>query len=139
MKKVLSIFLSALLFISSTGFTVSNHYCGGLLEKIEIGFSGEKLVCEMSKMEVVCEKHPSSEKMEKASCCSNEYINFSIEDNFEIAKVEEKDISHTFLIAYSFVNAGYFFVDQQKDFNLLLYTPPLLERDIPVLVQSFLI
>ena len=139
MKKGLSIFLSALLIISSTGFTVSNHYCGGLLEKVEIGFSGEQIVCKMSKVDDICTKHSSTKKIKNASCCSNLFIHLALEDDFENAKVEEKDFSLNFLIAYSFVSAGYVYADQQKDFNLLLYTPPLLDRDVPILIQSFLI
>lgn len=139
MRKAIAIFLSALLFISSTGFTVSNHFCGGSLEKIDIGFSGEKLVCEMTKVKDVCPSHPSSSEMEKASCCSNQFFHISLEDTFEKVNVKEKDFNQDFFIAYSLVREGYASIILERNYNLLHYTPPLLDRDIPVLVQSFLI
>ena len=139
MKKALSIFLSALLLFSSTGFTISNHFCGGELENVKIGLSNRDANCDMMQTENDCEQHPASNKLKKSSCCANQFIHFALEDNFEKLALEKTEIDPIFLIAYSHVSAGFTPFVQQKDFNLHLYSPPLLDKDIPVLVQSFLI
>jgi hypothetical protein len=138
-KKALSIFLSALLFFSSTGFTVSNHYCKGSLEKVKIGFSSENLSCDMMKTEPTCKRHPAANKMKKTNCCSNQFIHFSLPDTFEKVSVQKTEINPDFLVAYILVSKGYDPFVHEKDHSFLFYSPPLLERDIPVLVQSFLI
>lgn len=139
MKKVFSIFLSALLLFGSTGFTLSNHYCEGSLEKVNIGFSSKDLSCEMMKEKDACPLHSSSNQVKDPSCCSNQFIHFALEEDFEKEAVKETELNPTFLIAYTFITAGFNPFVKDRDFNLLYYTPPLLDKDIPVLIQSFLI
>ena len=139
MKKALSIFLSALLLFSSTGFTVSNHYCKGSLEKVKIGFSSENLSCDMMKTDATCEKHQSKKKMTKTTCCSNQFIHFSLQDTFEKVSPKTIEFNPDFLLAYTFVSIGIDPFAKEKAHTFLFYSPPQLDRDIPILVQSFLI
>jgi hypothetical protein len=138
-KKALSIFLSALLLFSSTGFTVSNHFCKGSLEKVKIGFSAENLSCDMMKSDASCEQHPAQKRLKRTNCCSNQYLHFSLNDTFEKVSPKKAEIDLNFLLAFSFVSSGFVPFVQAKDHSLLFYSPPLPDRDIPVLIQSFLI
>lgn len=124
---------------NSIGVTVSSHYCEGALEKVNIGIFSKDLSCEMMMEKDACPLHSSSNKIKKTPCCSNQFIHIALEENYEKGSVKETELNPSFLIAYTFVTSGFNPFIKDRDFNLLFYTPPLLDRDIPVLVQSFLI
>ena len=57
MKQIFSIVLAVIFLISSTGFTISKHHCGGRVHDQSIGFTSENLSCRMETgEEASCEK-----------------------------------------------------------------------------------
>jgi len=72
-KSILNIIISGLFFVSTTGFTVSWHYCGDVLQDISLNTS-EKTCCD------------------DTSCCHNESVYLKLEESFlsEAGKTEFK-------------------------------------------------
>ena len=90
-----------------------------------------ELHCGMSDMESGCETETSKEnQFKKKPCCENEYQSLEVEDEFQ-AQVIGSSLSLEFVAAFFATFIG---ITEYKN-----YSPPLIERDIPILVQSFLI
>lgn len=135
MSKLISILLSVLLLLSSTGITYAQHYCGEfeMLSKVTLG--EEHLSCGMVMAVPACEENDS----EDHHCCDNQYTSVITDDNFAKANFNI-DFHQSFIIPFVSV-----FVFQQhveyrtsRD-NYALYYPPPLYKNIPVLYQTFLI
>lgn len=134
MKKVLSILLAVVFFISSTGFTISSHKCGGKIHKQQINIVAADLGCGMEKIiELSCEDNSIEN-----NCCQNEFQNFKITDNFQVVDFDNQ-ISNDFLVAFRFSYVQLFNTEKNTYGKYINYSPPLPDQDIPVLIQSFLI
>ena len=136
MKGFISILMSFMLLLSSSGLTYAQHYCGEykVMEKITLG--KEHLSCGM-KMEVSpCEDGD----VEEHGCCENEYTDLDIDDNFAKASFELQ-INPNFILAFvpvfvfPFETSYKDFPDFFKDYS----PPPLGNVDIQVRYQTFLI
>lgn len=130
MKKTFSVLLSLLILLSSLDFNLSAHYCCSQL--VDIALIGEAEVCSMTK-----ERDCKSYEM---PCCSDRQIIIEGEDylsskSFETQEVEKIDI----LIADHQFPIGLLLEEQHTSFFLEHYTPPLIEQDITLAVQSFLL
>lgn len=135
MKQVISILLSALMLISSSGITYAQHFCGEyeMLAKITMG--EEHLSCGM-KMEM---SSCADEEGEDHHCCNNEYTQVDTDDNF--SKTSFKlDFDQNFAVAFVSVFVLQY-IDNYPDNSHFFtkYIPPPLDRDIPVWNQVFLI
>ena len=64
------IFLSLLLLISTAGFVISKHYCGG--ELVSTSFFGEAKSC-----------------CDSGDCCHNESITFQLHEDFSVSSIIE--------------------------------------------------
>ncbi len=137
MKKTISIVLSLLLVLSSSGMAYAQHFCGGMemLSKITVG--EKHLSCGM-KMELPGCADEASLDME-AHCCENQFTQIETDDNFAKAAF---NIEFQKTWAAAFVQI---FVFQQFEYNSSKpnlykdYNPPPLDKDILVLYQVFLI
>ncbi len=141
--------MAFLMFFSSVGITMDMHYCGGKL--MSVSFIENAKTCH----DITRENHatmkncPNHKKIkaekegcsEDKNCCSNKTIKFQSSQD---QKIQTNDFVVTkqlkqFVVAYVAV----FFADgyelDVEAANIDKYKPPLLERDIPVLNQSFLI
>lgn len=133
MQKFLSIVLSLFLLVSSAGLTYGQHFCGGKVVADALMFGEKQLSCTglMS---------PAYENQnEKPPCCENVYHQVQTDDDF-LTSSFQIDILPQFVVAFVEV-----FVLQtveiksSKEITFSEYLPPPLERDIPVLFQTFLI
>ena len=130
MKKSFPLVLSFIILISSLNFNLSAHYCGQLL--VDIALFGEAEVCSMAK-DKVCEA-------DEMPCCSDRDIIIEGED-YLFSKVFSKNevIKTEGLIAT--LNFPILYLTEAKlptGFHNH-YKPPLIEREIPILIQSFLL
>jgi len=126
-KKVTSILLSFILVISTTGFTINKHFCGGHLVATQFFSTEEPESC--------CDGMDMP-----AGCCHNESEYYQLDENFNLAKVSFETASNfvfTF-IKHIVLNDLFASTDTYK-VKYLHYKPPLLKPDIPVLIQSFLL
>jgi len=124
-KNILNSFLAITLLIATTGITLNKHYCMGRLKSVAVNVHAEHCF-EGEEEQMPCCKDTSQElKIEEITT-----VAFDFDANpelFELAIVNHillKDITHT--------------LEQEKP-ELQYYDPPLPDKDIPVLIQSFLI
>lgn len=135
MQKVISIVLIILMLASSTGVTYAKHFCGDFEVLSTLTFGKKNLTCGMSMEADDCDDSDSK----SYQCCENKYENVDTDDNYSLSSFDVQINTH--FIA-SFVSV---FVLQQVDEtsqSLLFYanyTPPLIDKDIPVLYQVFTI
>lgn len=134
LKKLFSYILILVVMISTTGFTLSSHYCGGKKVKSEISFSKHELSCGMVETPVSC----SNKTTLKSNCCKNTYQNIVVEDNYTatiistVAPITWATLMVTFIFHFELEF-------QIEKIFIKDYSPPPLVKDIPVLIQSFLI
>lgn len=139
MKRTISISLLLIFLVGQSGFELVTHYCGGIAVETQIVVGHAELHCGMSNMETDCETGPSKRSsLKKKNCCENQYQSLDLETEFHpdftFSSTNLEFIS-VFLI--NLAPRSYLFEDDKaKDLN---YSPPPIKRDIPLLVQSFLI
>lgn len=124
------------MLFSTLSFSVSKHYCGGQLFSESV-FSHAK-DCGMQQMRL-CDKKSTSNTIKNNGCCHNVQV-FIKGQNLEqkalstlILDVQQSAI----IIDFKSFNFEADYVQQPTFYQN--YSPPLLVKDIPVLVQSFLI
>ena len=133
MKKIFSILLAAVFFLSSTGFTISSHKCGGRIHKQHINFTAEDLSCGMEDEESnSCDTNSIED-----DCCQNEFQTFKVTDQFQASNGGSVDAY--FLAAFVHATIQLFTIESTDYSEYKNYKPPLPDKDIPVLIQSFLI
>jgi len=136
MKRAMSIFLSVLLLVSSTGITYAQHFCGDYEMLAEVTLGEKHLSCGM-KMEAPGCDEDGLAAMEH-HCCENQYTQINTDDNFSKASFDV-NLDVTFAVAFTSV-----FLLQIDNYpsNVTFYkdySPPPLSKDIPVFYQVFLI
>ncbi|HRJ30973.1 MAG TPA: hypothetical protein PLV21_03585 [Cyclobacteriaceae bacterium] len=136
-RKISAFALSLLVLFSSIGLTLSAHFCMGEIQ--DFALFSHASTCGMTAPVSPCNNPESSNSGNIADqgCCEDLTM---IVDGQQVIKTETLSVQEINLItvfAWSYlisVNLPSAEVDSYKD-----YTPPLIERDIPVFVQSFLI
>ncbi len=129
--------MALLVLISSLGFTINKHYCGGELQEIAINADVDP--CPMCKAkEAVPACHDTSN--ENNACCENEQDKVKTSE-FNMAKKAEKQLINDFqFVAFTYVLlTDIHATDVASNSFYKDYSPPLIDHDIPVEVQSFLL
>ena len=128
-RRFIHIALALNFMVASIGVSIDKHFCGELLQKVTLLTQTSEACCGGMK------------KDKKSDCCHNETQTIQLEDDFQKAQFDFKFptfINH--LIAYNPVPVFRFILyEPEQQITFLAYKPPLLFRDIPVLIQSFLI
>lgn len=123
MKKALSISLLMLFITATVGVTVSKHFCGGKLADTSLFASATCGSCD---------------KDMAGNCCQDESEFFQMDEDFVITSTDiDFDLKFTFSFLSTFIDS--FFTEKNNSSDYLNYKPPLLNSDIPILVQSFLL
>ena len=127
LNKIATVFLSLILVVSTIGIVVNKHYCGDTLRDVAIQHQAEKCVGEMSMGEGTgcCEDTVEEYQVDEYNKLAFEYD--SSAELFELGTVENILLDFDELWEVS------------SHIDYLNYKPPLIERDVPILVQSFLI
>ncbi|MBL4592306.1 MAG: hypothetical protein JKX68_00655 [Flavobacteriales bacterium] len=134
MKNIFSVILSLVILVTSMGFTVSSHICGGKKVKTVVSLGVADVSCGMEKVANNC----ATEQQMRSNCCQDEFELIQNDEDYT-QQLTEVDFSNNFLIAFitSYVEL---FQNETTDVDFFAdHSPPSLIRDIPVLVQSFLI
>ena len=116
------------------GFTISSHDCGGKRVKTVLNIGHADVGCGMAENPKNC----SDEEEMASDCCKNGFQNIQIEDDYT-SQVSAIDFSTDFVVAFV---ATYFNLFQTIETEQDLFvncSPPPLIKDIPVLVQAFLL
>lgn len=129
--KILNVILAMLLLLSTSGVTLHKHYCMGELENIAV-FQKAKSCLE----KLGIDKEGSC----SMKCCED------VEEEFKVTNLN-KVVSNINLIPQWQILAIFTYLS--VDFDLLAifktntsylnYKPPLIDEDISVLIQSFLL
>lgn len=138
MKQVFSGILALVVFLTSTGFTVSSHSCGGEVVKTSVSIVNTDVSCGMESETMLNGAECDSKEKLNSNCCHNEYHKVQMEDEFDV-KQNFKGLNFTFVAAFlhTFINQFDSFVSRVDNFSY--HAPPLITKDIQLVVQSFLI
>lgn len=139
MKRIISISLGLLMLVSNVGFTMNTHFCGG--EAVETSFSIglHNPDCGMPDMDRDCETIPYTEEQIKSKpCCENQHQLLHLDENADV-QATSVEFNPVFFVAFihSFVQPV-LFADQSLVDNTY-HSPPIPDKDIQVLFQTFLI
>ncbi|MEZ5008282.1 MAG: hypothetical protein R2753_09065 [Chitinophagales bacterium] len=133
--------MSVLMFSTSIGFSIDMHFCQGTFKNLS--FLGDARSCHdkvpHAKNQASCHTNnaPSNEIMDSKGCCDNKTIAVQLEDNFvkaEIANFSNHQMAFLLAFAVTSLNIN---STSEVDLPYLNYKPPLLDKDIPILTQTF--
>ena len=144
--RILAIFMAFLMFFSSTGFSMDIHYCQDELQTISL-FGKAKSCFEMNdviqpSMNVeVCLMDKDFTQVDRKKCCHNERLSIESLEFQELSKqkipIEISVVKFLTTFIYTYINL--FSIDTNHSNEYITYYPPILNPDIQVLFQSFLI
>ena len=130
--------MAFLVLVASTGFSMNAHFCQDQLKGVS--FIGEAETCHDKQANTKCHHAENMTDTEKDNCCDNKQIVAENLDTEAIAQqlVIQNEIQIEFVAAFLSV-----FMFNELETNHLQhvpkYRPPILDRDLPVLHQVFLI
>ena len=128
--------LAAIMLISSIGITVNMHVCGGQVQSIALFVKAQ--TC---KEEVVKPCHGVDLHQKRAGCCEEKSLVVKGKvTNAEVVKPIQ--VSSSFYLIGIIAPVLYSIHAADPAVSAIAYKqykPPLIERDVTVLVQSFLI
>ena len=136
------------MLITSMGFTLDMHFCRGNLQSIS--FFGKAKSCQQMSSAALIKNCPHYKKMiaQNGHCllnergnCENKTVHFQFDQDQEIQQLnfsESKQFKQL-LAAYSYVFLLNNYRYKRDIPTFAHYKPPLIYKDIPVLIQSFLL
>ncbi len=138
MKRVFAFLIAVMMLATNVGATINTHICGGKTSALFLSIGATSLSCGMDEMSNGC-ANDSGNSFSSKSCCDNQSLLLSVDDNSDIPAVEitkaQFQMLACFVESYANIYQDAFLASPEyKD-----YAPPLLNPDIPVLIQSFLI
>ena len=116
--------------VATTGVTLNKHYCLGQLKSVSVFQEVESCMSKMDKEEENC----------PMECCDDISEEYKLDDFKQVSfdqSIQSPQLKLVAIITYYFVNA-----DKATTFtnsSYAQYMPPLIDQDIPILVQSFLL
>lgn len=126
-KQITYIALAFWILLSTVGIRVNQHFCGEMLQSVAL-FAQAKSCCEGG---------------EKSDCCTDKSDTLQIKEDFQ--KVDFKYVLATVAVVPEVVKVlDFLHLIYQQQFpqieeTVCFYSPPPPDKDIPVLVQSFLL
>ncbi len=136
-RKISAILLSLLVLLSSTSFTFNMHFCMGQLKSIAV-LSNAK-ACDLEVKSLSCARDKQiPQNITPKSCCQDQTL--VVEGQNELEETASISIPDFQTVAVLYVVTSFLFeASGANTYSYKEYSPPLIDRDIPVLVQSFLI
>lgn len=130
MKKTFAVLLSLIVLLSSLNFSLSAHYCGQTI--VDVALFGKAEACPMA-AEMNCDS-------EEAPCCADRNIIIEGEEYLSSKSFEKQTIEKVeLLLAQLDFPIELLLEEKQTRYFSRTYTPPLIEQDITLAVQSFLL
>lgn len=139
MKKLFAILFSLLILLTNIGFTFSTHFCNGKAIKTAISLGTSDISCGMNNMDQSCENISPSAMIDEKNCCENTYIQLKIKDNYQTKEVFKSTTNFQFIAVFIVAYLNFYSFNASTKVEYSNYSPPLLDLDIPVLIQSFLL
>lgn len=139
MRKILSIFFALLILTTNVGTTFAIHYCGGKAVKSSISFGQDVLSCGMTSDNQSCENNSQLPTVQTKNCCENHYIQLKVNGDYSMPAIIKSHIDFNFVVDFADMSSKLYSYNASTEVNYLNCSPPLLNLDIPVWIQSFLI
>lgn len=135
LKSILSFLLALLVLVSASSFNVNMHFCGGHIQSVSL--IDESDTCPMELQLPPCHKN----MMKENGCCEDNHLTFEGKDfNYQANQLANLSPSFSgFIMNLPIIMEIVQVKESIQVSNYSPYKPPLVERDIPVLIQSFLI
>lgn len=136
-RKISALFMILVMLVSTTGFSMGTHFCMGELQSLTL--FKEAPQCEFSAQTVPpCHGHVS---FKHKNCCEDKTFTREALDNLAKTPTPQElhpELKYATLILPAYVVSS-ILARETYSITFLHYSPPLIELDIPVLVQSFLL
>ncbi len=141
-KQIFSILFSFILLAGHSHLTIGMHFCGGEAVESKIVLGELHLACDMMDIEESCDDSGNSNKSQASfdnnPCCETEYQTIQPpEDIFKDATQIAFNIDFAVAPVYSTLNPDLF--PKTTHLSFRQYHSPPIEKDIQVLLQTFLI
>ena len=133
-RKIIASILALVMFVATSGFTLSSHLCGGNKVDTVIGFSNTTASCGVDEAIHNCEKGFEV----SSNCCDDQFQVVKLDENY-IQEYQDLNLDKDYMQVVYFILTGMIPVDVFNSYSFVDYSPPLIVTDIPVLIQSFLI
>ena len=137
LNKILALILAFIVIFSSLSFTVEKHVC--MDEVTDVSFFTEADSCGMQDDECKPEETGETSSFDEKNCCTNihELIQGNQQEQQAIDGFEISQVPFIIAYAYTYLNL---FEDNIDNSPFTDYSsPPLNDKDIQVLYQTFLI
>lgn len=137
MKKGISIFLTVLLLVSSSGVAYAQHFCGGMEMLSKITIAAKDLSCGMELVGTHCDD--TDRVLEDEHCCENHVTQIQIDDDFAKAGFDII-FENIYIVDYlSVFQLGQVAITSKKTTSLADYSPPPIVFDLSILYDNFLL
>ena len=134
-----------MVLVSSMSYTIDFHYCQGQLKSFSI--LGKAKNChEMASKMASCHHH--KQKLEDSlscsegdnNCCNNETLYFESDIEEKFLTIDYLNLNfQPFVVAFKSSSFEDLFDEIKEVIPFAHYKPPLIQKDIPVLFESFLL
>ena len=136
LRKAFNILLTLLVLSTTSGFSISKHYCHDQL--VDIGLINTQ-GCGEQDMDDCCKSmekaHCDKEDVLEDSCCKNESDFIKLDEQFTVQF--EKQTKHINAPALISSMVSHLTLSRALTFGSSTYHTPQIIKNIPVLVQSF--
>ena len=137
--------LALMVLVSSMSYTIDFHYCQGQLKSFSI-FGKAKNCHEMASKMPSC--HHKKKNLENSlscsegenNCCNNETAHFESDFDEKILNIDYLNLECQFFVVAN-TNSSFkdFLGESEDEIPFAHYKPPLIQKDIPVLFETFLL
>ncbi|MAO08817.1 MAG: hypothetical protein CL596_08910 [Alteromonas sp.] len=135
MKAIVSIILSTLILLISSGLAYAKHFCGGHEMLSEITLGEAHLSCGMKMEASAC----GDELQDSHSCCSNKYLQVTTDDTFSKVDFDFNFDTQWFATLVTIFVLQEQILPESQNFCYKDYNPPPIQQDLQVLYETFLI
>lgn len=131
--------LALLMIISSTGLTLAAHICKG--EKEVAFFKQEQDCCAKKALPPHCAAQSAEQEEIPADCCEDVHFSAEVPEagNKSLRLENQQPVQFIARFTAAYLVALLQPETEAENINYTDYPPPVTVRDIPVLVQSFLL
>lgn len=131
-KTICSSVLALLVLVSSSSFTVNMHVCGGHVQSVSV--IEKASVCALEVYIPACHK-----SIAKKTCCKEAQLTFEGK-SFKAQESVSLQLQQAFwIVELPLITTLSLPINLTTGYEFIQYHPPLIDRDITVQVQSFLI
>ena len=130
LRKLSNICLALLLMVATSGITINKHYCLGFLKDVTILHETTSCMAKMGLEEENCPMDCCEETSQQVMVDDFQKVHFKSDLNPNLKLVA---VISYFLTDFSAAS------NNSDPSHYQNYRPPLIEHDIPVMVQSFLL